>query len=120
MRASKPCSNKQRPVRSRRGFLKRAAVVSAMPLLPVAILRRSGLPARPRRQARLSGSGARLGKGTFRLSESASFILSRCNGKRTVEQIAAELVAEYDVDACTAKRDVLSCLHLCHRVGLIA
>ena len=91
-----------------------------MPLVPVALQGRSNLPARPRRQAEPSDGNATLGLGTFRLSESAHFILARCNGKRTVEQIVAELVSEYDVDIRTARRDVRACLRLYQQVGLIA
>jgi coenzyme PQQ biosynthesis protein PqqD len=49
-------------------------------------------------------------EGVLYLSETASEILARCDGKRTVSNILDSLAEEYEVTAETLREDVLDCL----------
>ncbi len=49
-------------------------------------------------------------EGVLRLNETASEILSRCNGEATVAGIIAALAEEYDAGADALQADVVECL----------
>ena len=49
-------------------------------------------------------------EGLLQLNDTAHAVLSRCDGKATIEDIIASLAGEYEVDADTLRADVLECL----------
>ena len=58
-------------------------------------------------------------EGLLRLNETAREVLSRCDGKTTVEEIVAALCGEYDASAEVLRADVLACLSQLHRRQLV-
>ncbi len=53
-------------------------------------------------------------EGFLRLNATAHEVLSRCDGKTTVEEIVAALSAEYESEPETLRADVLECLSHLH------
>ncbi len=49
-------------------------------------------------------------EGLLQLNETAHAVLSRCDGKATVEEIVVSLADEYEADAGMLRADVLECL----------
>ncbi len=49
-------------------------------------------------------------EGLLQLNETAHAVLSRCDGKATVEEIVESLAGEYEVEVETLRADVLECL----------
>ena len=49
-------------------------------------------------------------EGLLQLNETAHAVLSRCDGRATLDDIVASLAAEYEADADTLRADVLECL----------
>ena len=49
-------------------------------------------------------------EGLLQLNETAHAVLSRCDGKATVEEIVGSLASEYEVDVETLRADVVECL----------
>jgi Coenzyme PQQ synthesis protein D (PqqD) len=50
----------------------------------------------------------------------AGFVWQRCDGRHTVEEMASELVAAYDVDLETARKAVDTALGQLDSLGLLA
>jgi coenzyme PQQ biosynthesis protein PqqD len=53
------------------------------------------------------------------LNDSAHAIIARCDGKQTVEEIAAALAEEYDAPVEALREDVIDCLVELHGKKLI-
>ena len=53
------------------------------------------------------------------LNETASYIWDRCDGRHSIVAIAGELSAAFDVDACTAERDVALTVRQLEDAGLV-
>jgi pyrroloquinoline quinone biosynthesis protein D len=58
-------------------------------------------------------------EGLLKLNETAHEVLTRCDGKKTVEDIVTLLGEEYEVDADTLRTDVTDCLAEFHRGQLL-
>lgn len=58
-------------------------------------------------------------EGLMELNETAHAIVSRCDGIRTVDEIVAEISAEYETETAELKEDVLLCLESLRAKGLI-
>lgn len=59
-------------------------------------------------------------EGLLRLNETAHEVVTRCDGKTTVENILGALSSEYEVSADELRADVLDCLAQLHGRQLIA
>jgi hypothetical protein len=53
------------------------------------------------------------------LNQTASFIWSRCDGQSTIEEIAYQLAAAFEVDAKTAADDVAVIVEQLQRLSLL-
>ena len=59
----------------------------------------------------VSGSPVLLySEGVLVLNDTAHEIVQRCDGRATVQEIAAQLGAEYEIDEATVQADALECL----------
>jgi pyrroloquinoline quinone biosynthesis protein D len=58
-------------------------------------------------------------EGIIELNATAHDIVSRCDGKTTLDEILASLAAEYDVSHEDLREDVFACLDELHRRNLI-
>ena len=58
-------------------------------------------------------------EGLLQLNETAHAVLSRCEGRATVNEIVASLADEYEADADTLRADVLECLAQFRERGLV-
>ena len=58
-------------------------------------------------------------EGLLQLNETAHAVLSRCDGKTTINDIVASLADEYAADADTLRADVLECLAQFHGRQLV-
>jgi PqqD family protein of HPr-rel-A system len=57
---------------------------------------------------------------TYVLNPTAAFIWSRCDGSRTLEQLASEVTGAYGVDAARALSDVAQLLEQLESSGFLA
>ena len=58
-------------------------------------------------------------EGLLQLNATAHAILLRCDGKRTVEEIVADLSREYEASPDDLRADVAECLTLLHGKQLV-
>jgi len=58
-------------------------------------------------------------KQIHQVNTTASFIWHRCDGQRTVREIADELAGSFDVDPDTARQAVIAALHRFDELGLL-
>lgn len=61
----------------------------------------------------------REGELVHQLNLTASFIWDRCDGRRSILQIGADLAAAFDVDLGTATEDVAATVSQFERLGLV-
>ena len=83
------------------------------------------LSAKPRRTAMLDRAMSDEGRvhrhnATYQMNETAHFIVSRCEGSLTLEEIALELASEFDVDRRCAEADVWACIQALRNRGLVS
>ena len=58
-------------------------------------------------------------EGLLQLNETARDVLSRCDGRTTIDEIVAALSTEYEASAEALRGDVLDCLAEFHRRQLL-
>jgi Coenzyme PQQ synthesis protein D (PqqD) len=61
----------------------------------------------------------REGELVHQLNRTASFIWDRCDGRRSIRQIGADLAAAFDVDLGTATEDVAATVSQLESLGLV-
>jgi hypothetical protein len=74
---------------------------------------------RPRRIGRLGTRIDARGGVAYDINETAHFILSRCDGQRSLDEIADELCAHYAVQRRRAHREVRAFVQQLQRAGLV-
>lgn len=57
--------------------------------------------------------------GLFTMNEVAAFVWDRLDGRNTLEDLARDVAAEFDVDARTARRDIETLLAKLVKIGSI-
>ncbi len=106
---------------SRRGFfvtgLATGLGVALMPGQVRAAVSRAATP--PRRVAELPDGPGRLGSVQCELNETARFIFDRCDGARSIEDLARAVSSEYEVDLGTARTDAAACVAELREMGLV-